>query len=107
MDKDDLRVIDSRSLRRYELRHGETVVGFIAYQMEPGGVVLLHTDVDPVVGGRGFGSRLVAGAFKDIRARGLSVVPICPFVSSYLRRHPEDADLVAPDPGWPDGERAA
>jgi uncharacterized protein len=97
MEKDELRVIDNRSLRRYELRLGETVVGFIAYQTEQG-AVLLHTEVDPVFEGRGFGSRLVAGAFEDIRARRLSVVPICPFVRSYLRRHPEDADLVAPDP---------
>jgi predicted GNAT family acetyltransferase len=98
MAEDDLRFIDNRSLERYELRLGESVVGFIAYETEPGAVVLLHTEVDPGFEGRGFGSRLVAGAFEDIRARRLSVVPICPFVSSYLRRHPEDADLVARDP---------
>ena len=98
MEKDELRVIDNPSRRRYELRLGERVVGFLAYQTEPGAVVLLHTDVNPVFEGRGLGSRLVAGAFEDIRARGLSVVPVCPFVSSYLRRHPEDADLVARDP---------
>jgi hypothetical protein len=36
----------------------------------------------------------VAGALDDIRARGLQVVPICPFVRAYIRRHPDDADLV-------------
>jgi predicted GNAT family acetyltransferase len=85
-------------VRRYELRLKQSVVGFIAYQTQPGAVVLLHTDVDTLFEGQGFGSRLVAGAFEDIRARRLSVVPICPFVRSYLRRHPEDADLVARDP---------
>jgi predicted GNAT family acetyltransferase len=60
--------------------------------------VLIHTEVHPPFENRGFGSRLLAGAFEDIRARGLSAVPLCPFVSSYLRRHPEDADLVARDP---------
>jgi uncharacterized protein len=98
MEKDELRVIDNRSRRRYELRRGERVIGFLAYQTEPGAVVLLHTEVDPVFEGLGLGSRLVAGAFEDIRVRGLSLVPICPFVSSYLRRHPEDVDLVARDP---------
>ena len=39
----------------------------------------------------------IAGAPDDIRSRRLKLVPICPFVSSYLRRHPEDADLVAHD----------
>ena len=98
MEQGDLRVIDNRPLRRYELHLGESVAGFIAYRTRPGAVVLLHTDVDPAFEGRGFGSRLVAGAFEDLRARGLAVVPICPFVGSYLRRHPEDADLVARDP---------
>jgi len=27
--------------------------------------------------------------------RGLKVRPLCPFVSLYIRRHPEYADLVA------------
>lgn len=98
MEKDELRVIDNRSRRRYELRLGERVVGSLAYQTEPRAVVLLHTEVDPVFEGRGFGSRLVAGAFEDIRARGHSLVPICPLVRSYLRQHPEDGDLVARDP---------
>jgi len=47
------------------------------------------------VEGRGLAARLVAGALDDIRARGLHVVPICPFVSSYISRHPDYGDLVA------------
>jgi uncharacterized protein len=61
-------------------------------------VVLIHTDIDPAFEGHGLGSRIVAGALDDIRARGLSVVPSCSFVRSYLRRHPEYADLVGGDP---------
>lgn len=98
MEKDELRVIDSRSARRYELQLGEEVVGFVAYHPQNGSLVLVHTEVNPAFEDRGFGSRLVAGALEDIRARGLSVVPVCPFVSSYLGRHPEDADIVAGHP---------
>jgi predicted GNAT family acetyltransferase len=47
---------------------------------------------------RGLGSALVAGALDDARARGLRVVPICPFVDAYIRRHPDYADLVVTDP---------
>jgi predicted GNAT family acetyltransferase len=48
------------------------------------------------------GSQLVRGALDDLRARGLRVVPLCPFVAAYLRRHPEDADLVGTDPATPE-----
>jgi uncharacterized protein len=36
----------------------------------------------------------VRGALDDMRARGLKVAPVCPFVAAYIRRHPEYADLV-------------
>jgi predicted GNAT family acetyltransferase len=48
----------------------------------------------PSLENKGLGARLVAGALDDIRARGLRVVPFCPFVRAYIRRHPEYADLV-------------
>ena len=42
------------------------------------------------------------GALDDIRARGLRLVPFCPFVRSYIRRHPDYADLVVGDVKVPD-----
>jgi predicted GNAT family acetyltransferase len=54
------------------------------------------------VEGSGVGSALVAGALDDIRSRGLRVVPLCPFVAAFIRRHSEYADLVARDPATPD-----
>ena len=92
---DELSVHDNKEERRYEARIGTKVVGVIPYQAEPGRLTLIHTDVDPAFEGKGVGSRLVAGALEDIRHRGLSLVPVCPFVRAYLRRHPELADLVA------------
>ena len=41
--------------------------------------------------------QLVSGVLDDIRARGLEVVPLCPFAAAYIRRHPEYADLVEDD----------
>jgi uncharacterized protein len=70
-------------------------VGEILYRTRPGVIVLVHTEVAPVAKGRGLGSRLVTAALDDIRARGLRLVPICPFVRAYLGRHPEYGDLLA------------
>ncbi len=90
-----LTVVDNADRRRYEARLGSEVVGFIMYRLDSGRMTLIHTEVDPELEGEGVGSMLVAGALDDIRGRGLVLVPLCPFVSAYLRRHPEYSDLVA------------
>jgi uncharacterized protein len=90
----EVTVTDYPALRRYELRLDGELVGEIVYQAEPGTVVLIHTEVSPSVEGRGLGAQLVSGALDDIRARGLRAIALCPFVASYVRRHPEYADLV-------------
>ena len=94
---ENISVQDNPGKSRYELVLDERVVGEILYRLAPDHVVLLHTEVLPSVEGKGLGARLVAGALDDIRARGLHVVPFCPFVRSYIRRHPDYADLVVRD----------
>jgi predicted GNAT family acetyltransferase len=90
----DYVVSDNPGELRYEIRlHGE-LLGLIRYVREPGRIVLVHTEVEPAAEGHGIGSRLVVGALDDIRSRGLRLVPVCPFVREYLRRHPEWNDLV-------------
>ena len=83
----DVRVVDNPEESRYELWLGATRA-----------VLLLHTEIDPAFEGQGLGAQLVAAALEDLRARGLKLVPLCPFVRSYLRRHQEYADLVAGGP---------
>lgn len=108
MDRDltgtteNIAVQDNPGKSRYELVLDERVVGEILYRLAPDHVVLLHTEVLPSVEGKGLGARLVAGALDDIRARGLHAVPFCPFVRSYIRRHPDYADLVVRDAEVPD-----
>ena len=94
MSATDYTVRDNPAELRYEILAGEELLGIIRYVKEPGAVVLVHTEIEPEAEGRGVGSRLVAGALADIRSRGLKLVPVCPFVLSYLKRHPEFDDLV-------------
>ena len=60
----------------------------------PGAVVLVHTEVDDAFEGHGVGGHLAAGALDDLRARGVKVEPLCPFIVRYIERHPEFSDLV-------------
>jgi len=91
---ENIAVRDNPTESRYELVLDGDVVGEMRYRVAPETVVLVHTEVSPSLEGKGFGARLVAGALDDIRDRGLHVVPMCPFVRSYIRRHPAYGDLV-------------
>lgn len=87
-------LIDNPQARRFELHVDGALAGAAEYVLQDGQIVLTHTEVDPAYDGRGLGSRLAAFALDQARERGLTVVPVCPFISTYLRRHPEYADLV-------------
>jgi predicted GNAT family acetyltransferase len=58
---------------------------------------MVHTEVDLAQEGKGLASTLVRGALDDIRARGGVIVPLCPYVIGFLRRHPDYEDLVDRD----------
>src|SRR3712207_5477815 len=99
----DVRVVHDPASLRYDLLRDGDRVGLIAYRDEPGVRVLAHTEVDPAHEGEGLGTALVEGALEQIRAEGLKVAPICPFVAAYVRRHREETqDLVAADPSTPE-----
>jgi predicted GNAT family acetyltransferase len=90
-------VVHVPEAQRYELRLDGRLVGLLAYRPRDGVVVMTHTEVDPSCSGRGWGTRLVLAALEDVRAAGLAVVPLCPFVAAVIRRHPAYRDLVADD----------
>jgi len=92
---DDVTVRDDPEARRYELLLDGERAGELVYRSDGDRLTLLHTEVDESLEGRGLGSALVSRALDDIRSRGLTVAPLCPFVGDYIRRHPEYADLVA------------
>ena len=72
------------------------MLGFAEYRPAGQALMFSHTEIDPAHEGQGLGSRLVRGALDDARAQGREVVPMCPFVASYIREHREYVDLVQP-----------
>ena len=87
-------VTDNPDEHRYEARVGGILAGFARYVRRGGRTFFVHTEIDPSFGGRGIGSQLVRGALDAERAAGTPIVPLCPFVRSYIDKHPEYADLV-------------
>ncbi len=86
--------VDHTDEQRYELRDGDTVIGFVTYQLRGSRIALLHTEVDDAYSGQGMAGRLVEATLADVRRRGLALLPFCPYVRSYLLKHPDQLDLV-------------
>ena len=78
---------------RYELKF-DGGTAFALYRAQGGALAVFHTETPAHLRGRGIGGRLVAAVLDDIRARGLKVVPRCPFVAAFIASHPEYRELV-------------
>ena len=86
-------LVDNVESRRYEFLIG----GYLAridYIRTEDKIFLTHTEVAPELEGRGIATALTVAALKDIESKGLMLVPLCPYLAGYLKRHPEWRKLV-------------
>lgn len=91
----NLEVHNNEAAQRYET-HVEGYVALIQYRLLPDAIVFTHTEVPPALEGQGIAGKLVQSVLDDARERALQVIPLCPFVASYIRRHPQYQALVHP-----------
>ena len=77
-------------------RHGgrfyasvEGGVAELTYASVNGAMIIDHTFVPPASRGRDIAVRLVERAVEEADARGLRIVPQCPYVNKLFHRRPE------------------
>jgi uncharacterized protein len=87
-------LVRNDELHRYELHVGESVAAFAEFRVRLGYLVFTHTETDAAFEGRGYASALAKGALDDVRQRGQRLRADCPFIASYIKRHPEYEDLL-------------
>ncbi len=90
-------VRDNPDEARYEIRADGELAGFAQYRLGGAQITFFHTEIHPEFEGAGLGSQLAREALDDARARGLSVVPVCPFIAAYIAHHTDEyLDMVVP-----------
>jgi uncharacterized protein len=87
-------VRDNPALSRFELE-ADGITAVANYRIAGNVMTFTHTEVPPQARHGGIASRLIDGALRAARARGLKIVPRCSFVHAYVASHPEFDDLVA------------
>ena len=89
----DIMIADNASRQRLEaVVDGELSV--LEYRIDGVTLVIRHTEVPEALTGRGIASALMKHAFDSARERGMRVAPRCAYAETWVRRHPEYADLV-------------
>jgi predicted GNAT family acetyltransferase len=94
MNESNAEVRDNPDESRFEMSTGAGLA-ISEYQLRGGVLHIMHTEVPKELEGQGMGARLARGVLDAARARGLNVVPRCPFVAAYMKRHKEYDDLRA------------
>ena len=72
--------------------NGDTA--FVDYKLRPGVLTVLHTEVPKALEGRGIAAALSKFALEYIAAEKLQLIPLCPYMQTYLKKHPEYESLV-------------
>ena len=87
-------VLDNTAQSRYELKLDDGVA-FIDYTSRGNVRTLTHAEVPVSLRGGGIAGRLTSGALQLARSQGVKVIPRCPYVVTFMERHPEFNDLLA------------
>ncbi|HEX3362356.1 MAG TPA: GNAT family N-acetyltransferase [Solirubrobacterales bacterium] len=87
-------VSDAPERKRFEVTVDGELAGFLIYRARDGLIALIHTEVSDDYEGRGLGGRLARFALDHAREQGVAVLPFCPFVNEWIKRHREYVDLV-------------
>lgn len=82
---------------RFEAFAAGALLGYIDYKIDGKVMDLPHTLVFPEFEGQGVASSLTRQALDMIRKMDdeMKVTPTCPYIATWIKRHPEYEDMVA------------
>lgn len=91
---EDYKLIDNKEKKQYEFHVGSHIAKIEYIKTNNGEIYLTHTEVPVVLEGQGIGSQLVQKVLHDIEQNDLRLIPLCPFVAGYIKKHPDWKRLV-------------
>ncbi|MDG5491583.1 GNAT family N-acetyltransferase [Psychroserpens sp. SPM9] len=67
---------------------------FIIYKEKPSQIALIHTETDAALAGKGAASAVVEKTLQYIEDHNKLLLPLCPYVFAYIKKHPEWKRIV-------------
>lgn len=86
-------VVNNKDKLRFEVYlNGE--YASIEYQYYKGDIAFMHTTVPEVFRGKGIAAAMAVAALNFAKEQHLKIMLYCPYVSKYVKEHPEYYPLV-------------
>lgn len=89
----NLSLIKNEETKRFELIV-DGHIAFIEYEEEEKIIKLVHTESPEALAGRGAATVLIEKTLSYLEENNHQLVPLCPLVFAYIKRHPEWKRLV-------------
>lgn len=89
-------VRQNRKDDRFEL-DTEGGTAYVEYIIDGDEITFTHTEVPKEAEGRGIAGKVVAAAVAYARDQKLRVIPQCPYVAGWMKRHREYDDILHPE----------
>ena len=81
------------SKQRFEIQIEEEF-GYIDYRFYKGNLAFMHTFIPEAERGKGTAAALAKFGLEYAKKEKLNIMLYCPFIASFVRRHPEYNDLI-------------
>jgi predicted GNAT family acetyltransferase len=81
-------IVNNEQRMHFEIKL-EDDIAYLEYRYYKNDIAFMHTHVPDSMEGKGVASALAAHAFAFAKKHNKAVMVYCPFVASYLKKHPE------------------
>lgn len=88
-----LPLIKNEEKQRFELVVDEHIA-FIEYEENEKIIRLIHTESPEAIAGRGVATALIEKTLNYLEENSYGLVPVCPLIFAYIKRHSEWKRLV-------------
>ncbi|ESU25291.1 acetyltransferase [Flavobacterium limnosediminis JC2902] len=89
----EIPLVKNEELLQFEI----TVEGhkaFIVYKERPHTITLIHTETEPELEGKGTATAVIEKTLAYVEENNFKLIPLCPLVFAYIKRHPEWKRIV-------------
>ncbi len=95
IDPSKVEVRNNTARKRFEIEiNGHLAIA--EYMLVQDRIIFTHTEVAPILEGKGLAAILAQQAFAYAQEHQLKIMPLCPYMAAYMKSHPAYHHLLQP-----------